>query len=414
VTGASACPGGADAGASGASGDSFTGGGSAPGAGGGGGGGYVGGGQGGGRAADACGNAAGSGGGGGGSSFAASGLSAQFTGGIRRGDGQVSIAYANPIGAAAHSYTTQPDRALVVPAGAGVLSGASAPSGIPLSASVVSPPGHGSLTLNANGSFTYAPAAGYFGGDSFNYRVADAAGDYATATVALTVAKPPSASISAPADGALYALGQAVGASFVCAEAPGGPGIASCTGTVGNAEPIDTSTVGSHRFTVTATSSDGLDSQKTVTYTVAAPPPAPPSPLPLPLPPSPAPPPLAVKIDTGHARLVDRTVKVGLSCHGGSAGSRCGGVISLVSRVQRSGKRVPPRRNRATKAIVLAREPYTVPSGQMQMVALPLTLAGARLLNQVQRRRLRATATATGAGGAEREIVLELASQPKP
>jgi hypothetical protein len=365
VSGTTTCAGGAAAGAPGAAGSSLAGGGGAAGAGGGGGGGYVGGGQGGGGAGDACGDSAGSGGGGGGSSFAAAGLSATFRGGAHRGAGQVTIAYSDPIGAAAHSYTTVQDQALAVPAATGVLSEASAPSGDPLSASVASPPAHGSLTLNDDGSFTYTPAAGYAGDDSFVYRATDPSGDYASATVTLTVQAPPSASISAPAtggtyalgqsvpttfscseglggpglsscddstgtnttsggsghldtstlgphtytvtgtsgdgqtgtasiaygvvdaappsvsiaapaNGAIYTLGQAVDASFACAEGTGGPGIASCTGTVADGEAIDTSTTGSHTFTVTATSEDGLSSETSVTYTVVAPAPAPP------------------------------------------------------------------------------------------------------------------------------------------
>jgi hypothetical protein len=189
VTGASICPGGAGAGAVGASGGSFAGGGGAPGAGAGGGGGYVGGGQGGGAAADECGSVAGSGGGGGGSSFAAGGLSPAFTGGIRRGDGEVSIAYANPIGAAAHNYVTEADLELVVPAGSGVLSGAGLPAGS-LTASLAGEPAHGDLTLHADGSFAYAPASGYVGEDSFVYRAEDSFGHYATATVTLTVEMP--------------------------------------------------------------------------------------------------------------------------------------------------------------------------------------------------------------------------------
>ena len=32
-----------------------------------------------------------------------------------------------------------------------------------------SPPTHGTLTFNIDGSFTYTPTAGYFGTDSFTY-----------------------------------------------------------------------------------------------------------------------------------------------------------------------------------------------------------------------------------------------------
>ena len=44
-----------------------------------------------------------------------------------------------------------------------------------------------SFTLNANGSFTYAPTANFFGSDSFQYRPNDGTADGNTVTVALTV-----------------------------------------------------------------------------------------------------------------------------------------------------------------------------------------------------------------------------------
>ena len=42
-------------------------------------------------------------------------------------------------------------------------------------------PTNGTLTLNANGSFTYTPNANFFGSDSFTYRANDGFADSATA-----------------------------------------------------------------------------------------------------------------------------------------------------------------------------------------------------------------------------------------
>ena len=48
-------------------------------------------------------------------------------------------------------------------------------------------PTHGTLALNANGSFIYTPFSGYSGPDSFTYRITDGTSESANATVTLTV-----------------------------------------------------------------------------------------------------------------------------------------------------------------------------------------------------------------------------------
>ena len=56
-----------------------------------------------------------------------------------------------------------------------------------LTAQVVTAPAHGSLTLNPNGGFTYAPAASFAGTDSFTYRASDGTATSSPATVTITV-----------------------------------------------------------------------------------------------------------------------------------------------------------------------------------------------------------------------------------
>jgi VCBS repeat-containing protein len=88
--------------------------------------------------------------------------------------------------AAADAYSTAEDTARTV-AAPGVLGNDSDPDGTPLSAVLGSGPSHGTLTLNANGSFTYTPAANFNGSDSFTYRASDGTLTSGLATVTLTI-----------------------------------------------------------------------------------------------------------------------------------------------------------------------------------------------------------------------------------
>jgi hypothetical protein len=89
--------------------------------------------------------------------------------------------------AEAHAYDLTHDQPLTVAAAFGVLAGASDADGDALTASLVSGPAHGSLTLNPDGSFTYVPAAGYVGADAFTYAASDGLLSSAPATVFLSV-----------------------------------------------------------------------------------------------------------------------------------------------------------------------------------------------------------------------------------
>ena len=79
--------------------------------------------------------------------------------------------------------------------------------------------------------------------------------------------KGPSVSLTAPPNGAVYILNQSVLASFSCTD--GGSSLATCSGTVTNGASLNTASVGTKTFSVTAT--DAVDNSTNVTnpYTVA-------------------------------------------------------------------------------------------------------------------------------------------------
>jgi YVTN family beta-propeller protein len=107
--------------------------------------------------------------------------------------------------------------------------------------------------------------------------------------------EPPEPLIFSPANDGTYLQGAVVRMSFLCTEAGGGPGIESCTyssgasGTPGAVEtsctkytqcdeldenitsdPLETSTLGPHTYTVTAKSKDGEIGTASITYTVVS------------------------------------------------------------------------------------------------------------------------------------------------
>ncbi|WP_410967211.1 cadherin-like domain-containing protein, partial [Salmonella sp. SAL4436] len=87
-------------------------------------------------------------------------------------------------------YTTAEEITLNV-AAPGELGNDTDVDGDTLTAVLVSGPAHGTLTLNASGSFTYTPATKFYGSDSFTYRACDPSGAMSNvATVAITVTPP--------------------------------------------------------------------------------------------------------------------------------------------------------------------------------------------------------------------------------
>ena len=85
------------------------------------------------------------------------------------------------------SFSTSEDQPLTV-AAPGTLGNDSDTDGDSLTAVLVNGPSNGTLSLSANGSFTYTPNAAFNGTDSFTYKANDGALDSNVATVEIVVA----------------------------------------------------------------------------------------------------------------------------------------------------------------------------------------------------------------------------------
>lgn len=88
------------------------------------------------------------------------------------------------------NYTMNEDTQLT----GNVLANDSDPDGDPMTAALNTLAAHGSVSVNANGVFTYTPAANFYGSDSFSYTVGDGSGSVSVGVVNITVidvAEPP-------------------------------------------------------------------------------------------------------------------------------------------------------------------------------------------------------------------------------
>jgi PKD repeat protein len=99
-----------------------------------------------------------------------------------------------PPGAVPDRYIVKPGQTLAI-GGPGVLGNDIELDSQPMTASLVSGPAHGGLTLDPDGSFSYAPDPTFPGADSFVYRASDGLVDSNQATVSLSV-RPPEVQVS--------------------------------------------------------------------------------------------------------------------------------------------------------------------------------------------------------------------------
>ena len=106
---------------------------------------------------------------------------------------------------------------------------------------------------------------------SFNYQGDLLAIGNTNGTVSIYSVAPPTATITSPATGGTYTLGQRVPTSFSCSDSAYAPGISTCTdsnGSTNGTGSLPTLTQGIHSYQVSAVSKDGLNSTVVINYTV--------------------------------------------------------------------------------------------------------------------------------------------------
>jgi hypothetical protein len=175
------------------------------------------------------------------------------------------------------------------------------------------------------------------------------------------------AQILSPASGGVYARGQVVPTRFNCGERSKRVGIASCRDSNaanmvnGGSGRLDTSTVGTHRYTVVTTLKDGVTKSASITYTVVA---------------------LMVSIETSRATIARDRTEIALACSGAGMRSTCRGRLSLTIRGQQ-----------------IASSTYALPAGAKRTIRLFVRRFGALAVKRAAGRHLPALATATLAYG---------------
>lgn len=186
----------------------------------------------------------------------------------------------------ADAYFVDEDGSLSISADEGVLANDSDAEGDSLWAVLIASPENGTLTLNSDGSFTYAPDADFYGTDTFTYAASDDYSQSSAIAVTITVAAVSDApraaadTLTIPADDGTQALDVLANDSTDPDGTQSLSIIAVTQGSMGGTVtiPDDQSSIdytpatgftGSETFTYTIEDSDGLTDQTTVTVTVS-------------------------------------------------------------------------------------------------------------------------------------------------
>ena len=201
----------------------------------------------------------------------------------------LNVAAATPV-ATADSYTATEDAALTISQASGVVANDTIPAGETVSVILPSTTLHGgTLTpdTNQDGGFTYTPATGYVGTDTFTYTITTTNGKTATATATITVnAANPTATADTYAASENTGLtinqasgllsndvapaGEALTLSLPSTTAHGGTLTADTNNDGGFTYTPATGFAGTDTFTYTITTTHGKTATATVTLNVAA------------------------------------------------------------------------------------------------------------------------------------------------